>query len=144
MVCAYSAVASGSGEPVKACKWKSKNHLKYSNTGFSTGCIQLKHVSGAKVGFQTYTAGGSSRAPVGTMHFEVMEAGRSKKADFVGNMEVGYCVKHTSAQYNEWKWVRCYNIFDRGTNRKTDGGCGCDRFRCLPGIQLNEDAISRK
>ena len=106
----------------KACEWVSGNWmLKCEPNLFSTGCIGLKNVAGTKVKFSVN--GGRS-----ANEKRYLEKDQLRNADFSGRMDIHTCMVKKDGK---WTQIKCYDAFDRKTNNKSGGGCGCAFFKCL-------------
>jgi hypothetical protein len=108
------------------CKWKDAGwflECRSGSWGLGTGCIGLRNVSGKEV---RVLVNDSDR----TNGHEKFSEGKYQKADYKGSLTVHTC---KTKQNGQWKKIKCYDVFDRGKNEPSEGGCGCKGFNCLPG-----------
>jgi hypothetical protein len=109
----------------RACEWKDGGWLLECRASwFSTGCIGLKNISGETIRVRINGDGKSNVK-------RKFSKGRHRKADFTGLIAIHTCQKKNSK--GKWEQVHCYDVFDRSTDKKSGGGCGCSFFNCLPG-----------
>ena len=109
------------------CGWALSNWALSCHSGYfgrATGCIGLKNIYKQKV--RVYVQDND-----GHYQHRVFSKDQIRKASYKRYMGILVCEAKNSK--GEWEKIKCYDAFDRTTNRTTGGGCGCNFFSCLPG-----------